>query len=308
MSKKILVIGELNVDLIVSGMPAFPLLGKEILADDLHIVMGSSSAICAAGMARLGAEVDFLGKVGPDYYGDLVTGQLRSLGVDTARVIRDSATRTGMTISLTYPGDRAMVTYPGCISQLRLEEINTAILQRYNHLHVGSYFLQRALQPGLPELFRQAHDAGLTTSLDTGHDPDEQWGGDGLRALLGLVDIFLPNDEEARAIANADDTGAALRELAKLARLVAVKCGSSGAMALHEGQILHSPAFQVEAVDTTGAGDSFNAGFIYARVIQGLPVEEALRFANGCGALSATGFGGTAAQPTLERVRAFLEE
>lgn len=307
MGKKVLVIGELNVDIIVSGLSAFPSLGKEILAGGLQIVMGSSSAICAAGLARLGSEVDFLGKVGADYYGDFATEQLSTLGVGVDGVIRDDAARTGVTISLTYPADRALITYPGCISELRLEDIETSVLLCYNHLHVGSYFLQRALQPGLPELLVQARGAGLTTSLDTGHDPEEKWGDDALRMLLDLVDIFLPNKEEARAIARADATDAALRELARHARLVAVKCGLSGAMTMHDGRMVHSPAFEVEVKDTTGAGDSFNAGFIYAHVIRGLSPEEALRFGNACAALSATGFGGTAAQPTLEQVLAFLE-
>jgi sugar/nucleoside kinase (ribokinase family) len=269
--------------------------------------MGSSSAICAAGLARLGARVDFLGKVGADTHGDFATEQLRLLGVGTGHVIHDAAARTGVTISLTYLHDRALVTVPGCIPDLQLEDIDTSILRHYSHLHVGSYFLQRGLQAGLPELFRRARRAGLTVSLDVGFDPYEGWGDDNLMAVLRLVDIFLPNDVEARQIARVDDTEAALWQLAKAARLVVVKCGPSGALALHEGQIIHSPAFLIDVVDTTGAGDSFNAGFIHAHVFQGLPLQEALRFANACGALSATGVGGTAAQPTLEQVRAFLE-
>lgn len=307
MESRTLVVGELNVDLVVSGLSVFPSLGQETLASDLHVVMGSSSAICAAGLARLGARVDFLGKVGEDTYGDLVVEQLRLLGVGTDHVIQDGTMRTGVTISLTYVHDRALVTVPGCIPDLRLEDIDTSILRRYGHLHVGSYFLQQGLQPGLVELFGQARRAGLSVSLDVGFDPYEGWGDANLMAVLRLVDIFLPNDVEARQIARVDDTEAALWELAKAARLVVVKCGPAGAMALHDGQVVRSPAFPVDVVDTTGAGDSFNAGFIHAYVFQGLPLQEALRFANACGALSATGVGGTAAQPTLEQVRAFLE-
>lgn len=307
MEKKILVIGELNVDLIVSGLTTLPSLGQEILASSLRLVLGSSSAIYAGGLARLGAKVDLLGKVGVDDYGDFVIDQLRLLGAGTRHVIRDSTVRTGVTISLTYPGDRALITYPGCIPRLRLEDIDTSILRRYRHLHVGSYFLQRRLQAGLPELFRQAHRAGLTISLDTGCDPDGVWGDDDLLTLLGNVDIFLPNENEARSIARVDGTEKGLRKLAKRARLVVVKCGASGAMSLRNGQIIHSPGFKVDVVDTTGAGDSFNAGFLYAYVIRGLSLKEAMRFANACGAFSTTGLGGTAAQPTLKRVLTFLE-
>ena len=304
---RVLVVGELNVDLIVSGMVALPALGKEILASGFHLVLGSSSAICAAGLARLGLEVDFLGKVGTDTYGDFSTGQLRALGVGTDHVIHDGGVQTGVTVSLAYPDDRALITYMGCISDLRLDDVDVSILPGYRHLHVGSYFLQRGLQPGLAELFRQARRAGLTVSLDVGFDPYEEWGDGNLVAALRLVDVLLPNEVEVCRIGRVDDTGTALRKLANHARLVVVKCGASGAMALRDGQIVHSPAFRVDVKDTTGAGDSFNAGFVHAHVFQGLPLEEAMRFANGCGAISTTGFGGTAAQPTLEEVLAFLE-
>ena len=307
MGNRVLVVGELNVDLIVSGMAALPALGKEILASGFHLVMGSSSAICAAGLARLGLQVDFLGKVGADTYGDFSTGQLHALGVGTDHVIHDGSVQTGVTISLAYPDDRALITYMGCISDLRLDDVDVSILPGYRHLHVGSYFLQQGLRPGVVDLFRQARRAGLTVSLDVGFDPYEEWGDDNLVAVLRLVDVFLPNEVEVRHIGRVDDTETALRKLANYARLVVVKCGASGAMALRDGQIVRSPAFQVEVKDTTGAGDSFNAGFIHAHVFQGLPLEEAMRFANGCGALSTTGFGGTAAQPTLEEVLAFLE-
>jgi len=305
--KRVLVIGELNIDMIVSGLLAPPALGHEILASGLHVVLGSSSAICAAGLTRLGVKVDFLGKVGVDHYGDFVVDQLRQLNVGTRHVIRDSVIRTGVTISLTYPGDRALITYPGCIPLLRLGEINMPILRSYSHLHVGSYFLQQGLQRDLPELFRQARRAGLTISLDSGYDPEERWGGDDLLVALGLVDMFIPNETEARAISGVNDTEGALRELAGRVKLAVVKCGPDGALSLKDGQIIRSPGFKVEVQDTTGAGDSFNAGFLHAYVVQGLPLEEALRFANACGALSTTGFGGTAAQPTLEQARTFLK-
>jgi len=307
MEKKILVIGELNVDMIVSGLDAFPSLGREILADVLRVVMGSSSAICAAGLARLGARVDFLGKVGVDYYGDFIADELQRLGVGTRHLIRDNVVRTGMTIALTYPQDRALITYLGCISHLRAADISPSVFKGYDHLHVGSYFLQKGLQPGLPELFDQARRARLTVSLDTGWDPEEKWGDGALLDLLGQVDIFLPNADESRAIARVEDAEEALRELSKRAGLVVAKRGAAGAVTLRDGEILPSPGFQVHSVDTTGAGDSFNAGFLFAYVVQQRPLEEALRFANACGALSTTGYGGTAAQPTMHQVMELLD-
>jgi sugar/nucleoside kinase (ribokinase family) len=306
MGKRVLVIGELNVDMVVSGLDTLPKLAQEITAADLQVVLGSSSAICAAGLARLGAEVDFLGKVGDDYFGDLVTRELRELGVGTRHVVRDPAVRTGVTISLTYAQDRALVTYLGSIAALRLTDIQTSILEDYDHMHVGSYFLQKGLQPEIQDLFELAHRTGLTTSLDTGWDPEERWGGDELLELLALVDIFFPNEVEACAITGTDNAELALRELGQRTVLAVVKMGAEGAMALHHGEIVHSPGFRVDVADTTGAGDSFDAGFVFAHIVQGQPLEDALRFANACGALSATGYGGTAAQPTLQQVQEML--
>lgn len=306
--ERILVIGEANVDIIVSGLSTLPTLGQEILAADIQTVLGGSSAICAAGLARLGAGVDFLGKVGADGYGDFVVDQLRQRQVGVESVQRDNVVRTGATISLTFPGDRALITYLGCIPLLGLEDIDLDILCRYHHLHVGSYFLQERLQPGLPDLFRQAHRFGLTVSLDTGHDPAGRWGGDELLTLLEQVDIFLPNREEARAIARCATPEEALHILSGRARLVVIKCGPEGAMSLTGDQIIRSAGFSVDVVDTTGAGDSFDAGFIYAHVVQGLSLAQALRFANACGALSATAAGGTAGQPTLAQALAFIGE
>jgi len=306
MADRILVVGELNVDLIVSGLPYFPMLGREVVASGLDLVLGSSSAICAAGLTRLGAGVDFVGKVGKDYYGDFVVAQLRQLGVGTTHVIQDPSEHTGVTISLTFSFDRALITHMGCIPILRLEDIQLSILRNYRHLHVGAYFLQRKLRPGLLDLFRQAHVAGLTVSLDTGCDPDGKWDSE-LLEVLRQVDIFFPNEDEARSIARAQDTETALGKLSARARLVVVKRGANGATSMSGGQIIQSPGFRVNVVDTTGAGDSFDAGFILARVVRGMPVEESLRFANACGALCVTGYGGTAAQPTLEQVQNFLK-
>ena len=154
----------------------------------------------------------------------------------------------------------------------------------------------------MQDLFELAHRTGLTTSLDTGWDPEERWAGDKLLDLLDLVDIFFPNKVEACAITGAGDAELALRELGQRTMLVVVKQGAEGAMALHDAEIVRSPGFKVDVADTTGAGDSFDAGFLFAHMVQGQPLEDALRFANACGALSATGYGGTAAQPTHRQV------
>ena len=305
----VLVVGELNVDIILTDLGAFPAPGKEVLAGNMEVVLGSSSAICAAGLARLGAGVDFVGRVGDDDYGRFVLRELRHLGVNTTWVQVDATVRTGATLSLVYEGDRALVTYLGSIAALRAEEVTPDIVTGHRHLHVSSYYLQKNLRAGLPHLFDRARAQGLTTSLDVGYDPEEDWHREQVLDLLARVDIFLPNEVEARALADTEDVEAAAAYLARHVRdWVVVKQGARGALAVSpRGERVQVPAFPVPVVDTTGAGDTFNAGFIYAYVLQKMPIGDALRFAAACAGLSTTGVGGTAAQPTRAQVEQFLQ-
>ena len=293
----VIVVGELNVDLILTGdvLPAFG--QAEKLIDDATLTLGSSSAIFACGAARLGLRVAFIGKVGDDVFGRFVIAQLQKRDVDTSGVIIDPAIKTGLSVILSQPHDRAILTHLGSIAALRYAEIDQALLARGRHLHLGSYFLLNALRADIPTLFADAHRHGLTTSLDTNYDPDEVWDG-GLRDVLAHTDLFLPNETELRAIAGDDDISHALAALATTDRLVAVKLGPAGAMVRADGVTHQAPSLTIKVVDTTGAGDSFDAGFIYG-YLAGWPIAQTLRFACICGALSTRAAGGTAAQATL---------
>jgi len=303
------VVGELNVDVIVSGLDSLPVLGREILADECRTVLGSSSAICASGMAHLGMEVEYVGKLGADDRGRFVRRELEKLGIGTQRVVIDSNVATGITISLTFPADRALVTYMGSISALLYPEIDLSVLEGCRLLHVGSYYLQQDLQPQMPDLFAAAREAGVSVSLDPGDDPDERWRDGRLLSLLRQVDVFLPNEREACAIAGMDNVDDALGKLSELGPLVVIKRGPVGSMAkAQDGPIVRSQGFVVDAVDTTGAGDSFGAGFLYSRFARCLPLEESLRIGNACGAMSTLGVGGTGTQATPDRLEVFLRE
>ena len=293
----IVVVGELNADLVLSGDVA-PSFGQvEKLVDDASLTLGSSSAIFACGAARLGLRVAFVGLVGNDALGQFVLACLQERHVDTRAVIIDPQYKTGLTVILSRGNDRAMLTYPGSIAALRYEQIDEATLQRARHLHLGSYFLQTALRPDVPVLFAQARSLGLSVSLDTNYDPQERW--EGLDRVLKHVDLFLPNQTEACAISNTRDTGTALAALASQVPTVAIKCGAAGALAQHGITRVDMPVPKVAVVDTVGAGDSFDAGFVYG-MLAGWNIEESLRLAVRCGALSTRAAGGTAAQATLQ--------
>ncbi|MGD0296979.1 MAG: carbohydrate kinase family protein [Bryobacteraceae bacterium] len=303
---KILIAGELNLDLILQNYRSFPALGREVLVEDVTLTMGSASAICACGIAKLGNAVTFVGKVGADSWGELCKDKLAACGVDISRIMVDTALKTGITVSITSATDRALVTYPGASTALAASDFTPESFRGFQHLHVSSFFIQQGLRPGIKQLLGLASECGLTTSLDPGYDPDEKWGRDLLDAL-SEVDIFFPNEVELEGVTGLRDREQALRSIANGRTLTVAKLGIDGCMAFESGKIVTVPAFPVQPVDTTGAGDSFNAGFLHAW-LRGAPLRDAMTFAAACGALSTLSSGGTSAQPTEQEARRFLAE
>jgi sugar/nucleoside kinase (ribokinase family) len=301
---RILIAGELNPDFILRNYRMFPQVGKEILVEDAQLTLGSSSAICAVGLARLGDCVTFAANVGADTYGDYCIGFLEREGIDVSLVNRRADLKTGITVSITSSKDRALVTYSGAMASLRAEDLPKGIFAGYRHFHVSAYFLQDGLRPGLKNLFAEARRLGLSTSLDTGYDPSEQWSAD-LIDTLQEVDVFLPNELEIQGIANRQDVVDGLRALDNGHTLVVGKLGPEGCISLDQGTLVKVEAFPVQVVDTTGAGDSFDAGFLHAW-LRGRPLRDCLRFGAACGALSTRGMGGTATQPSEEEVESFV--
>ena len=293
----IVVVGELNADLILQG-DVTPEFGQvEKIIDDATLTIGSSSAIFACGAARLGLRVAFIGKIGNDEFGRFMQNQLEARGINTSGIVIDEGVKTGLTVILSRGNDRAILTHLGSIAALHYEEIDRNLLFRARHLHLGSYFLLYKLLPNIPTLFETAQSHGLTTSLDTNYDPAETWDS-GLAAVLNHTDVFLPNQTELCAIAGLDDVEAALDRLAQAGPTIAVKMGSQGALARHGREVARAASLPVAVVDTTGAGDTFDAGFIYG-YLAGWELPRSLRLACVCGALSTRAAGGTAAQPTL---------
>jgi sugar/nucleoside kinase (ribokinase family) len=302
----ILVLGELNPDVVVADPDPRPGFGQiERIVESISMVVGSSSAIFACGAARLDLSVAFVGVVGDDPFGRFMLGALAEAGVDIGGCRIDADRPTGASVILTSGRDRAILTAIGTIAAMDVDEVRPDLLARARHIHAGSFFLQTTSRDRLPESFRAARARGQTTSFDTNWDPEEHWDG-GVRAMLAASDLFFPNELEARRIAGIDDVETAARELSRMGAdgrsdggpLIAVKLGPDGALACRsEGPLIRVPAYPVSPVDTTGAGDSFDAGFLRAW-LDGATAEAALRYGSVCGALSTTGIGGVAAQPT----------
>ncbi|HEY7098528.1 MAG TPA: sugar kinase [Terriglobales bacterium] len=285
--------GELNLDLILYGLPEELPPERELLADDMMLTLGGSSSIVAHNLAALGCRVGFISKIGNDPLGEIALERLRESGVDVGNVLRDTKLKTGLTVILARTHWRNILTYMGTISELGFEDLDFEYLCDSRHFHLSSYYLQRKLQPGIIDLFRKLKAAGVTISLDTNDDPEGRWE-DNIHQVLKLVDVFMPNEREAKAIGGSDDLETAVERLAHIVPLIVVKAGPRGALARRGKERFECRAVSVEIVDAVGAGDSFNAGFL-SQFVQGAPIESCLTVGNQTGAKSTTQPGGTEA-------------
>lgn len=296
-----LVVGELNVDLILNQIEKFPAIGKEVLAHAMTLTLGSSSAIFASNLSTLGSRVAFSGKLGTDDFGDHMLTGLETKGVNTSNIVRSPTVSTGATIVLNFGEDRAMVTHQGAMADFNLTDIPDKIFHQSKHLHVSSIFLQPALKNDIIRLYIKAKTLGLTTSLDPQWDPAEKWDID-FKSLLPFVDVFMPNAKELECLTKIKDINAAVQSLST-ANIVVVKNGSEGACLWNGTEFLSQPPFlNTKVVDSIGAGDSFDAGFIH-KFIQQKPLQECLEFAALTGAINTTRSGGTSAFENINTVR-----
>jgi sugar/nucleoside kinase (ribokinase family) len=286
--------GELNLDVILYGLPEQLPPERELLADRMMLTLGSSSAIVAHNLSALGSRVGFQSRIGDDPLGQIALERLRQGGVDVAHVCRiPGATTTGLTVILHHEQWRNILTYAGTIAELTWDDLDLDYLADSRHFHFSSYHLQRGLQPRVAELFQRLKSKGLTISLDTNDDPEDRWES-GLWEVLPYVDVFLPNEREACKVAGTEDGDAAIAKLAALVPLVVVKRGRKGSLAQRGKERFVSKSKEVVPVDTVGAGDSFDAGFLH-QYVRGADLPTCLAFGNTAGAFSTTRPGGTEA-------------
>ena len=299
------VLGELNCDLILYGLPPALEPEREHLANDFALTLGSSSAIFAHNISLLGSRVGFTSCIGGDPLGKFCVERLSESGVEVSGVKRLPSQNTGVTVILPLAAKRYILTYPGTTFDLDHTHVDFDYLRDAGHFHLSSFFLLRALRPRLPELFYQMKQAGLTTSLDTNDDPENCWADD-VEAVLKNVDVFLPNEREACKVAGTSDVDSALDALSNLVPMVVVKCGAQGVLAKQGKECFHAASLPVQPVDTVGAGDSFNAGFLH-KFIRGCSLQDCLEYGNVSAGLSTTRAGGTEAFRDREHRELFLQ-
>jgi sugar/nucleoside kinase (ribokinase family) len=300
------VAGELNLDLILYGLPEALPPERELLASGLTVTLGSSSAIFAHNLSRLGSRVGFVTRIGTDPLGEIACERLAEGGVDVSGVRRaEGSVATGLTVILAHEQNRQILTYPGTMFEMCFEDLDLDYLRDSRHFHLASFFLHRSLRPRTAELFSAMKAAGLTTSLDINDDPEDRWNGH-LRPVLEHVDLLLLNERECKKLAGADELNEAAGRLAARVPLLVVKLGERGALARRGTEAWRAEAVAVEAVDRVGAGDSFDAGFIH-QFVRGASIETCLRYGNLAGALSVTRTGGTEAFRDRTHTEQFLK-
>jgi sugar/nucleoside kinase (ribokinase family) len=289
----IAIVGETNLDLILYGLPETMPVERELLGSDFKLTLGGSSSILAHNLAVLGSRVAFATLVGDDEMGRIALDRLRNSGLHLLQIPQKKGLGTGVTILLPHGNRRHILTSPGAISGITLGDLDVGYLSSARHFHLSSFFLQTGLQHDLPSLFKRLKATGLTISLDTNDDPSGRWSGV-LDQLLDSIDLLLPNEDELKKIAKKDTLEDSLDALSDRIPLIVVKCGSRGAVVQHGRRRTRIPPVQVSPVDTIGAGDSFNAGFLHSYLRENDPLLAAT-IGNMTGALSTLRPGGTEA-------------
>ncbi|MFJ9539526.1 carbohydrate kinase family protein [Streptomyces sp. NPDC101225] len=306
-SYDLLVIGDVNPDVVLGPVSGLEFGQREQLVDHGRLVLGGSAAIMACGAARLGLRVAFAGRVGDDAAGAFARQALAARGVDTGPLVVDPRLPTPLTaIVTTGDGDRAILTSSGCLAATGPQDVPAELLAGARHVHAASFFLMPRLARSLADVFAEARAHGATTSLDTNDDPAARWDRAPLERVLKVTDVLLPNAAEARALSGVAQLTDAAQSLTRYGPTVVVKDGADGALACAGGEPLRVGAVPVDPVDAVGAGDSFDAGFVAAR-LRGLDLRTSVRVAVACGSLSTRGHGGTAAQPTWDEACAVAD-
>ena len=300
------VYGDVNIDLVVPGVESLPEPGTEVDVPVMETFVGGGAALFALGLAKLGLTPVFQGSVGRDMYGAYIRNLFRSLGVDDSLLADSDEKKTGISISFTNERDRCFLTYRGTNEGLSLRHMDLGKLPGARHVHVTGYegTSNHEEYRAVLEKIREIGD--VTVSFDVGWDMTGAWY-EGIFDLLPMIDVLFMNETECLHYTRCPDVESGARKLAEKAGMAVIKLGKNGSQAVRDGTLYTAPAYPVKAVDTTGAGDSFNAGFVCG-FLRGLPMEDCLKYGNGCGALSVTKLGGNTGFPMLNELETWIRE
>ncbi|MCR5031294.1 MAG: carbohydrate kinase family protein [Lachnospiraceae bacterium] len=288
--------GDVNIDLMIPEVSSIPTKGQEVVIPRMYTCIGGGAALTTLGLARLGLKVCFEGQVGKDLYGTFIREQFQKAGVDTG-FLRDSDKETGISLSFTDQEDRGFITSRGSNEELDLDQVTEEHLAKASHVHVTGYG-GKERHAMYQRFVEKASAEGRTVSLDLGWDDTGDWY-QGIRDLFPYLDVLFMNEVEAAHYLEVHNIEDACKLSEQLDCMLVIKCGKKGSYVCQGTRQYVAGVRPVAPVDPTGAGDSFNAGFLYG-FLREKPLEECLRYGNICGGLSTTAYGGNTAFPGPE--------
>jgi sugar/nucleoside kinase (ribokinase family) len=309
-AKPIVCLGILVADVVGRPMKEFPAPGRLALVDEMGLFTGGCAANTGSDLVKMGLSVEVIGKVGQDSFGDFLIRDLEQRGVGIQGIKRDTEVGSSATMVMVDPdGERRFVHYIGANASLTAADIDNTLIESASLFHLGGALVLPGIdgQPSVG-LLRRARQAGAITFLDTVWDATGQW----LKILgpyLPYTDYFLPSLPEAQVMTGHQEPSKAARALLHYGvKVVALKMGAAGCLvATRDGEAIRLPAFQVDAVDATGAGDAFVAGFMVG-IWHGWSLEKTARFANAVGALCVTGMGASGGVRLLVEMLEFMNK
>ncbi len=303
MNNRCTVIGDLNTDIIMSGLKDLPELGREIMASKYFLDIGGSGGISSAVLSGLGIETDIVSKIGDDFFGSFLIKKLSDFGTNTTHLIIKDNSDTGFTVNLSYEKDKSQISSLELLSSLKAEEISLNNLKDTGIVHFTSYYVMNGLKKGYPGLIDSIRKnyKGIKISMDTNDDPGNKWG-DEIYEILEKVDIFFVNEKEAINISKKSNAYDAMEKLSNHVDTVIIKLGSRGYIAKAGNREYRDEAIEVVYKDSTGAGDNFNVGFIFG-LLKGLSVSRCLNIANICGGIATEYLGGVGNHSKFEKIK-----
>ena len=302
-------LGILVVDVLARPVDHWPQRGQLVLVDEVELRLGGHPANAGRDLARLGMDVAVMGCVGQDGFGDLVLEELRNEGIDTRGIWRTPAANTSTTlVMIDTSGERSFLYYCGANAQIQVEQVDMDSVKSGRLFYLGGALVMPGFDgPPQAQLMAEAQAAGLTTCMDVVWDATGRWM-ELLAPVLPYTDIFTPGFAEGQQITGLREPGEVAQALLDAGvKIVALTMGPEGCYVRTADTELRIPAYQVETVDGTGAGDAFTAGFIYGYLHE-WDLERTTKFANALGGLATIAVGATGGVKDYQQVLSFLQE
>ena len=301
-------VGILVADAVAKPVDSWPERGKLVLVDRMSLHLGGCASNAGVGLAKIGVSLAVVGKLGCDGFGDFLIGVMDRAGIDTRGIVRDPETNTSATMVMVHgDGERSFVHYLGANAAFTDTDVDWNVVAGARMLHIAGALLMPAFD-GEPtaRVLRRAKESGIQTCLDSAWDSRNRWMS-ALEPCLPHVDVFLPSIEEAKMITGREQP----QEIAQVlvdhgVGIVGLKMGEQGCFIRAGDTTLRLPAYQIQPMDATGAGDAFVAGFLTG-LVKGWDLERTGRFANAVGALATLAIGTTAGVRNLDETLAFME-